>query len=128
MIATNDSSSMRAVADHRRVASPARSSFGVVPDEISEWKPEIAPQAIVMKQNGKTLPAKIGPVPSTKRVSGRQLRSSGRSDDDAERQQRDRADLDERREVVARREQQPDRQHRGGEAVGDDRPRERRRR
>src|SRR3954465_8009970 len=40
--------------------------FGVVPDEISAWKPEIAPHAIVMKQNGKILPAKIGPVPSVK--------------------------------------------------------------
>jgi hypothetical protein len=43
-------------------------SFGVVPDEIKAWKPEIAPQAIVMKQNGKILPAKIGPSPSVKRV------------------------------------------------------------
>jgi len=25
----------------------------VVPDEISAWKPEIAPHAIVIKQNGK---------------------------------------------------------------------------
>ena len=30
--------------------------FGVVPLEISVWKPEIAPQAIVMKQNGKIFP------------------------------------------------------------------------
>src|SRR5688572_10736479 len=42
--------------------------FGVVPEEISAWKPDIAPQAIVMKQNGKIFPAKIGPVPSTNRV------------------------------------------------------------
>ena len=40
-----------------------------MPDEISAWKPEIAPQAMVMKQNGKSLPAKTGPVPSTNRVS-----------------------------------------------------------
>ena len=26
--------------------------LGVVPEAISEWKPEIAPQAIVMKTNG----------------------------------------------------------------------------
>ena len=45
-------------------------SLGVVPEAISEWKPEMAPQAMVMKQNGKTLPAKIGPVPSVKRVKG----------------------------------------------------------
>ena len=37
---------------------------------MSAWKPETAPQAIVMKQNGKIVPAKTGPVPSTKRVSG----------------------------------------------------------
>ena len=48
----------------------ADSNFGVVPEEISEWNPEIAPQAMVMKQNGKILPAKIGPVPSVNRVSG----------------------------------------------------------
>jgi len=44
--------------------------LGVVPDEMSEWKPLTAPQAMVMKQKGKMPPAKIGPVPSTKRVSG----------------------------------------------------------
>src|SRR5947209_295336 len=52
--------------------------FGVVPDEISEWKPEMAPHAIVMKQNGNTLPAKIGPVPSTNRVNAGSC-SSGRT-------------------------------------------------
>ena len=36
---------------------------------MSEWNPEMAPQAMVMKQNGKTLPAKMGPLPSTKRVT-----------------------------------------------------------
>ena len=44
--------------------------FGVVPEEMSEWKPEMAPQAMVMKQNGKSLPAKMGPVPSTNCVRG----------------------------------------------------------
>ncbi len=44
--------------------------FGVVPDEISAWNPLIAPHAMVMKQNGKILPAKTGPVPSIKRVNG----------------------------------------------------------
>ena len=52
--------------------------FGVVPEEISEWNPETAPQAMVMKQNGKILPAKIGPVPSTKRVKAGSC-SSGRT-------------------------------------------------
>ena len=32
------------------------------------WKPETAPQAMVMKQKGKIVPANTGPVPSTKRV------------------------------------------------------------
>ena len=44
-------------------------SFGVVPLEMSEWKPLIAPHAIVMNANGNILPAKTGPVPSMKRVS-----------------------------------------------------------
>ena len=46
------------------------SILGVVPEAISEWKPEIAPQATVMKANGKTLPPNSGPVPSTNWVSG----------------------------------------------------------
>jgi hypothetical protein len=44
--------------------------LGVVPLAMSEWKPEIAPQAMVMNTNGNTLPANTGPVPSTKRVTG----------------------------------------------------------
>ena len=43
--------------------------FGVVPDEISEWKPETDPQAIVMKRNGNSAPENTGPVPSTNRVT-----------------------------------------------------------
>ena len=38
--------------------------FGVVPDATSEWKPEIAPQAIVMNANGNSLPANTGPSPA----------------------------------------------------------------
>ena len=38
--------------------------FGVVPDAISAWKPDSAPQAMVMKTKGNSLPAKTGPVPS----------------------------------------------------------------
>ena len=38
--------------------------FGVVPLEMSAWKPETAPQAIVMNANGNSLPANTGPVPS----------------------------------------------------------------
>jgi len=32
--------------------------FGVVPEETSEWKPEIAPHMIVMKTKGKTFPGR----------------------------------------------------------------------
>ncbi|MOA55348.1 hypothetical protein D3C78_1791270 [compost metagenome] len=39
-------------------------SFGVVPDAISAWKPETAPQAMVMNRNGNTEPFHTGPVPS----------------------------------------------------------------
>jgi hypothetical protein len=31
------------------------SCFEVVPDDTSEWKPEMAPQAMVMNRNGKKL-------------------------------------------------------------------------
>ena len=39
-------------------------SFGVVPDATKQWKPLTAPHAIVIKQKGKTGPAKTGPLPS----------------------------------------------------------------
>ena len=44
-------------------------SLGVVPDEIRAWKPEMAPQAIVMNTNGNTGPAKTSPVPSMNGVT-----------------------------------------------------------
>ena len=44
-------------------------SFGVVPDEISAWKPDTAAQAMVMKTNGNHGPATTGPVPSMNFVS-----------------------------------------------------------
>ena len=37
--------------------------FGVVPEAISEWKPERAPQAMMMNTNGNSAPAKTGPSP-----------------------------------------------------------------
>ncbi len=37
--------------------------FGVVPEAISAWKPDRAPQAIVMNTNGNSAPAKTGPSP-----------------------------------------------------------------
>lgn len=35
----------------------------MVPDEISEWKPDSAPQAMVMNRNGNSEPANTGPEP-----------------------------------------------------------------
>ena len=37
--------------------------FGVVPEAISAWKPDSAPQAIVMNTNGNSAPANTGPSP-----------------------------------------------------------------
>ncbi len=76
-MATIDSVSIAPYPMKRASGSRIR-SLGVVPEEISAWKPEIAPQAIVMKQKGKTFPAKTGPVPSTKRVSAG-ISSGGRT-------------------------------------------------
>ena len=42
--------------------------FGVVPDEISAWKPDTAPHAMVMNRNGNSEPDQAGPVPSMKRM------------------------------------------------------------
>ena len=115
----------RAVADEPRVALAHQQLRRRAGGDQRVEAARSAPQAIVMKQNGKTLPAKTGPVPSTKRVSagiwmvGRTSRMPG-----GEREHD--ADLDEGRQVVARREQQPHRQRRGGEAVDDDGERERR--
>ena len=39
--------------------------LGVVPEAMSAWNPDSAPQAIVMNTNGNSLPANTGPVPST---------------------------------------------------------------
>ncbi len=42
--------------------------FGVVPDEMREWNPDMAPQAMVMNMKGKSLPGITGPPPPTNRV------------------------------------------------------------
>ena len=44
--------------------------FGVVPEAMSAWNPEMAPQAMVMKQNGNSGPGMIGPPPLMYSVSG----------------------------------------------------------
>ena len=103
-----------------RASGSRSSSFGVVPDEMSAWKPEIAPQAIVMNANGNSLPANTGPVPSMNCVSAG-ICSGGSTIENADREREHDADLHERREIVARREQQPHRQHRRREAVAHDR-------
>ena len=93
--------------------------LGVVPDETSEWNPEIAPHMMQMKTKGKIGPSKYGPPPCEDVVDHRRLELRV-GHDHADDQQRDRADLEEARQVVARAEQQPDRQHRRDEAVGGD--------
>ena len=68
MMATNDSISMPPYPTKR--ACDSRSIiFGVVPDEISAWKPDTAPHAMVMNRNGNSGPENTGPVPSAKRVT-----------------------------------------------------------
>ena len=52
--------------------------LGVVPDATSEWKPEIAPQAIVIKANGNSLPAKTGPSPAVANGVSAGILSGGR--------------------------------------------------
>ena len=39
------------------------SSLGVVPEAIRAWKPDTAPQAMVMNRNGNRLPFHTGPSP-----------------------------------------------------------------
>ena len=110
----------------KRIWLSFSSSFGVVPDEISAWNPDSAPHAMVMNRNGNSEPANTGPSPL---VANREIAGACNDrvrDADADRQQGDGADLHERRQVVARREQQPHRQHRRHEAVDDDQPRHRR--
>ena len=41
------------------------SILDVVPELMRAWKPEMAPQAMVMKQKGKSGPGMIGPPPDT---------------------------------------------------------------
>lgn len=73
-----------------------------------------------MNRNGNRLPFQTGPVPSVNWVS-RHLQFR-HDDQDADRQADDGADLEEGRQVVARRQQQPHRQYRGDGAVADQHP------
>ena len=65
----------------KRVCRSFSMSFGVVPDEMSAWNPDRAPQAIVTNRNGKSGPANTGPrpvLPNSVRagtvISGRAMR------------------------------------------------------
>ena len=78
-----------------------------------------------MNRNGNSEPAKTGPVPLEANAGDRRRLHDRPSHQNADCQQGDGADLHERRQVVARRQQQPDRQHRGGKTVDDDAPRQR---
>ena len=76
----------------------------------------MAPHAIVMKTNGKSGPGNDRAAAADELRERRRLQL-GVHDDDAERRNSDRADLHVGAEVVARRQQHPDRQHRRGESV-----------
>ena len=61
-------------------ASPSLAiSLGVVPLEISAWKPDTAPQAMVMNRNGNSGPAQTGPVPVNANSVSAGIRSGGAS-------------------------------------------------
>ncbi|MNE29623.1 hypothetical protein D3C80_1231130 [compost metagenome] len=47
----------------------------MVPELISAWKPDTAPQATVMNRNGNSAPFHTGPVPSMKWVTAGIFRS-----------------------------------------------------
>ena len=52
-----------------RTCSSFSTIFGVVPEEIRAWKPDTAPQAMVMNRKGNRWPENTGPLPSVKRVT-----------------------------------------------------------
>ena len=91
--------------------------FGVVPEAISAWKPGDRAARDGDEHEREQRPGDDRPAAADELA--RTPASEHRvDDDDADDEQRDRADLHERAEVVARAEQQPDRQHRRDEAVG----------
>ena len=97
-------------------------SFGVVPEAISAWNPDSAPQAMVTNRNGNSGPGRPGPLsrPANSLNGGH---GDFRADhDDGHGQHHDDADLHEGGEVVARGQEEPDRQDGGDEAVDDDDP------
>ena len=108
----------------KRASRSRSSSLGVVPDAMSAWNPLMEPHAMVMNAKGKSAPAKIGPgAVGEPRERGHLQRRQ--RDEDADRERDDDADLHERGEIVARREQQPHREHGRREAVRHHEERER---
>ena len=59
----------------KRISLSRMTIFGVVPDAIRAWKPETAPQAMVMNRKGNSAPLNTGPVPSMNWVTAGILRS-----------------------------------------------------
>ena len=123
MMATNDSVSI-APYPIIRVWLSFSIIFGVVPEQISAWNPDSAPQAMVMNRNGNSEPAKAGSFAFEAKAVTAGTFTAGRAIRIPTASRSDGADLHEGRQVVPRRQQQPDRQDRGGEPVNDDAPRD----
>jgi len=100
--------------------------FGVVPDATSEWNPEIAPHAMVMKREREQLAGEDRALTRGRKRRERRHPQWRQNDQDRDGEHQHRRDLEEGREVVAGTEQHPHRQHRRDEAVGDHHPGERR--
>jgi hypothetical protein len=114
MIATNDSISIAHVGfviDHLRRRARR--------DQRVEARHRAARDRDEEKREQVARPDGAGAVDELRERRHLQL---GRNDQNADRKAENRADLEERREIVARREQEPHRQHRRDEAVADQDP------
>ncbi len=69
------------------------SSFGVVPDAMSEWNPDRAPHAIVMNRNGNNEPANTGPSPRSAKSETAGASTCGRASTMPDGEQDDRPDF-----------------------------------
>lgn len=74
------------------------------------------------EEEGEERPGEGGTGARRRELGDRRHLHLGARDEDADREQRDRADLHVGRQVVAGGEEQPDREHRRGEAVADEQP------
>ena len=100
----------------KRASVSFHSIFGVVPEETSAWKPEIAPQAMVTNRNGKQL-ALDDRSAAVNELRDRGKLNVGMNNEHAKNQQRDGAQLHVGGEIIARLKQEPDRQDGCDEAV-----------